>query len=77
VMATADLLVLVLRVLPGEIRKWLNVERNLPEKRKEGSGTSGSVPENMGSGQARWPAGNACSVAACWKRLRDEILERR
>ena len=34
-MATADLLVLVLRVLPEEIRKWLNAERNLPGKRKE------------------------------------------
>jgi hypothetical protein len=76
-MATADLLVLVLRVLPEEIRKWLNAERNLPGKRKEGVGTSGSAREDLGSGQARWLEGNACSFAACGKRVRDEMPERR
>jgi len=50
VSAAADLLVLVLRVLPGEIREWLNAERNLPGKGKEGSGTSDSAREDRGSG---------------------------
>ena len=54
-MAKADLQVLVLRVLPGEIREWLNAERNLPGRRKEGSGTSGSPRENLGSGQTKSP----------------------
>jgi hypothetical protein len=62
-MATADLLVLVLWVLPGKIREWLNAERNLLGKRKEGAGTSDSARENRESGQARWPAGSACSFA--------------
>ncbi len=48
--AAADLLVLVLRVLPGEIREWLNAERKLFGKRKEGAGASGSSRENVGSG---------------------------
>lgn len=34
-LAVADLLVLVLRVLPGEIREWLNAERNLPGKKRK------------------------------------------
>ena len=76
-LATADLVFLVLRVLPEEIREWLNAERNLPGKKKEGAGTSGSARENLGSGQARWPDGNACSFAACGKTVRDEMLERR
>ena len=49
-LATADLVVLVLRVLPEEIRKWLNAERNLPGKRKEGVGMSDSAREDRGSG---------------------------
>ena len=49
-MTVADLLVLALRVLPGEIREWLNAERNLPEKKKEGDGSSDSARENRGSG---------------------------
>jgi hypothetical protein len=49
VSAAADLLVLVLRVLPGEIREWLNAERNLPGNRKEGAGTSDSAREKRGS----------------------------
>jgi len=48
-MATTDLLVLVLRVLPEEIRKWLNAERNLPGKRQEGAGASASSGDNVGS----------------------------
>ena len=48
--AAADLLVLVLRVLPGEIREWLNAERNLPGKRKAVADTSDSARENRGSG---------------------------
>jgi hypothetical protein len=43
VMATADLLVLVLRVLPEEIRKWLNAEGNLPGNDKERVGTPESA----------------------------------
>jgi len=50
VLAAADLLVLVLRVLPGEIREWLNAERNLCGKRKEGMSTPDSARENRGSG---------------------------
>lgn len=34
-LATANLLVLSLWVLPGEIRKRLNAERNLPEKKRK------------------------------------------
>jgi hypothetical protein len=45
----AELLVLALRVLPGEIREWLNPERNLPEKKKEGGGASDSAREDRGS----------------------------
>jgi hypothetical protein len=77
VLATADLVVLALRVLPEEIRESLNAERNLPGKRKEGVGTSDSAREDLGSGQARWPAGNACSFATCGKSEDGEILERR
>jgi hypothetical protein len=76
-LATADLVVLVLRVLPEEIREWLNAERNLPGKRKEGVGTSDSARGNLGSGQARWPARNACSFATSGKSKDDEIPERR
>jgi hypothetical protein len=46
----AELLVLAVRVLPREIRKRLNAERNLPEKKKEGDGASDSARENRGSG---------------------------
>jgi hypothetical protein len=53
VMATADLLVLVLRVLPGEIREWLNAEHNLREAGKWRSGTPG---------QGRKLAGGVCSL---------------
>jgi hypothetical protein len=49
VSTVADLLFLVLRVLPEEIRKWLNAERNLPRKRKERVGTSDSAHEDRGS----------------------------
>jgi len=77
VSAAADLLVLVLRVLPGEIREWLNAERNLPGKGKEGSGTSDSACEDRGSGYAGSPAGKARFFCACEQRRRDEILERR
>ena len=49
-LATADLVVLVLRVLPGKIREWLNAERNLPGKRKDEAGTSDSAREHWGSG---------------------------
>lgn len=52
-LATADLVILVLLVLPEEIRKWLNAEGNLPGKRKEGAGTSDSAREGRGSGKAR------------------------
>jgi hypothetical protein len=47
--AAADLLVLVLRVLPEKIREWLNAERKLPEKGKEGSNVSDSAREDRGS----------------------------
>jgi hypothetical protein len=77
VLATADLLILVLRVLPEEIRKRLNAERNLPGKRKEGAGTSDSACENPGSGQSRSPGENARFFMACEQRARDEIPERR
>jgi hypothetical protein len=50
VSAAAELLVLVLRVLPGEIREWLNAERNLPGKRKAEADTSDSARENRGAG---------------------------
>jgi hypothetical protein len=33
VLAVTHLLLFVLRVLPGEIREWLEAERNLPGKR--------------------------------------------
>ena len=49
-LAVADLLVLVLRVLPGEIREWLNAERNLRGKRKEGAPTPDSARENREAG---------------------------
>jgi hypothetical protein len=48
--AAAELLVLALRVLSGEIRERLNAERNLPGKRKEEVSTSSSARENQGSG---------------------------
>jgi hypothetical protein len=67
VLATANLLVLSLWVLPGEIRKRLNAERNLPEKKKEGDGESDSARADRGSGQASWPAGST-RIAACGKR---------
>ena len=47
---TADLLFLVLRVLPGEIREWLSVERKLSGKRTGGVSTPDSARENRGSG---------------------------
>jgi hypothetical protein len=56
-MATADLLVLVLRVLPGKLREGLNAERDLPVRREERPDTSGSARENPGSGQTRSPGG--------------------
>jgi len=46
----ADLLILVLRVLPEELRKCLNAERNLPGKRTEGTGTFDSARDDRGSG---------------------------
>lgn len=73
----ADLLVLALQVLLGEIREWLNSEHNQSRRRKEGSGTSDSARDDRGSGQARCPAGSACSFAACGKSKDDENLERR
>jgi hypothetical protein len=74
VLATADLVVLVLRVLPEEIREWLDAEHNYSGKEKKESGTSGSARENLRSGQGRGPAG---ALAACGGRVRDEILKRR
>lgn len=49
-MTVADLLVLALRVLPGEIREWLRAERILPSSRRDGMATSDSVREDRGSG---------------------------
>ncbi len=46
----ADLLVLVLRVLPGQIREWLIAEQNPSETRKEGAVTSKSACKDRGSG---------------------------
>ena len=46
----AELLVLVLRVLPGEIRGWLKAEGNLPGSSKDGEATSDSGHEDRGSG---------------------------
>jgi hypothetical protein len=47
-MTVADLLVLALRVLPGEIREWLRAERILPGPRKDEAGTDDSVREDRG-----------------------------
>jgi hypothetical protein len=74
VMATADLLVLVLRVLPREICKWLNAEHNLSEKGGGRSGTPGSARGHLGFGEGREPAG---TLAVCGETVCDEILERR
>ena len=49
-MTVAELLVLALRVLPGEIRGWLKAERNLSEEKKEGASTPESVRPERGSG---------------------------
>ena len=46
----AELLVLVLRVLPGEIREWLKEERNLSEEKREGASTPESARPERGSG---------------------------
>jgi hypothetical protein len=48
-LAVADLLVLVLRVLPEEIRKWLHAERNLPKPKGDGAATSASAREDRES----------------------------
>ena len=48
--AEAHLLVMVLRVLPGEIREWLNAERSLPGKTKEELDTYDSVRNDQGFG---------------------------
>jgi len=47
-MATADLLVLALRVPPEKLRESLNAEHDLPVRRKERPDTSGSACENSG-----------------------------
>lgn len=73
-LATADMMVLALRVLPGEICKWLNAEHNLPEKGKDRSGTPGSARGHLGLGQGRGPEGD---LAACGERVAGETLERR
>jgi hypothetical protein len=70
VLTVADLLVLVLRVLPGKLRERLNVERDRPGKSKEGADTSGSACEDPGSGQARPLAGNVRLFVACEQRAR-------
>jgi hypothetical protein len=77
VMATADLLVLVLRVLPEKLRERLNVERDRPREAQSGAETSGSAGENPASGKARSRAGSARLFVACEQRARDELLERR
>lgn len=52
-MAVADLLVLVLRVLPEKIRERLTAERDCPGKSKEEASTSDSAREDPESGHAR------------------------
>jgi hypothetical protein len=74
VLATADMMVLALRVLPGEICKWLTAEHNLSEKGKGRSGTPVPARGHLGAGQGRRPA---AVLAACGERVADEILERR
>ena len=49
-MTVTELLVLVLRVLPGEIRKWANAERNIPGKTRTGSDAPDST-QSLGNGQ--------------------------
>ena len=46
-MTVAELLVLFLRVLPGEIREWLKTGPDIPGTRKEESGTSGLPHDDM------------------------------
>lgn len=48
-MTVAELLVLALRVLPGEIREWLRAERILPGPRKDEAGTPDSAREDRES----------------------------
>ena len=73
----ADLLALVLRVLPEKIRERLTAERDCPGKSKEAAGTSDSAREDPGSGHARWSAGNDRLVAARGRRTRGEPGGRR
>ena len=47
--AAADLLLLVLRVLPRETREWLIVERKMSGKRKKWAGPSDSARKKPGS----------------------------
>jgi hypothetical protein len=57
VLATADVMVLALQVLPGEICKRLNAECNLPERGKEQSGAQpGARPSGVST---RWRGGGA------------------
>lgn len=62
----ADLLVVVLRVPPGEIREWLRAGRNLPGKRREGPDASDLARENREAKGARYPAGKG-HVTLHWK----------
>jgi len=57
-LTTADLLVLVLRVLPGEIRESLTARQDLPEKGEERSGTPRSVGGYLRSEGGKGPNGN-------------------
>ena len=69
-----DLLLLVLRVLPAEIRESPNAQHNLPEKGEERSGTpdqcAGICALNKVGGQkgiSGWPAGRNGCVMKSWK----------
>jgi hypothetical protein len=47
-LAVADLLVVVLRVLPGKIREWLNAGRNLARSEKDAWSDSGEEVRSAG-----------------------------
>jgi hypothetical protein len=77
VMTTADLLVLVLRVLPGEIRAWLKAKHTLPEKKQEWSGTAKSAGEGSGVGRFESRRAHVSFPRLTAERVCEENQERR
>ena len=75
-LATADLVVLVLRVLPGKIREWLNAERNLPGKRKDGRARL-TRRASIGDLDKHGGRRETLALSRPAKTVRDEMLERR